>query len=161
MNVKTENNKKAANKVGATESRIKYMARDFEGDRLLLPFRDKEKIKGALQKTRDENISRNMVVTIEDDTDSTINYSNPKDGRDYIKSILKKSLGINVQLGVDNHTLFARLTHEGLNHAPKNNNNKEKAALFEQFIELAGSSIYSYSTIQDKDHSAASVNIAE
>jgi hypothetical protein len=27
------------------------MARDFEGDRLLLPFRDKEKIKGALQKS--------------------------------------------------------------------------------------------------------------
>ena len=102
------------------------MARDFEGDRLLLPFRDKEKIKEALNKTRDEILSRNMVVTIEDDTDSTIDYTDTKKGRDYIKSILKQSLGVDVQLGVDNHTLIARLTREGLNHASKITTIKKK-----------------------------------
>lgn len=148
-------------KAEKAESGIRYMARDFEGNRFLIPFRDKEKIKAALQKTREEIKSRNMIVTIKDDIDSTIDYNNPKEGRDYIKSILKKSLGINVELGVDNHTLIARLTREGLNHASKYNNNKDKAALFEKFIELAGSSIYSYSTIQDKKHSSASENINE
>ena len=54
-----------------------------------------------------------------------------------------------------------RCNSVGLNHASKNNNNKEKAALFNQFIKLAGSSIYSYSTVQDKMHSVASANIAE
>ena len=152
---------RAENKNAATKGGIKYMARDFEGERLLLPFRDKEKIKEALNKTRDEILSRNMAVTIEDDTDSTIDYTDIKEGRNYIKSILKQSLGVDVQLGVDNHTLIARLTREGLNHASKNNNNKEKAALFNQFIKLAGSSIYSYSTVQDKMHSVASANIAK
>ena len=33
--------------------------------------------------------------------------------------------------------------------------------MFNQFIKLAGSSIYSYSTVQDKMHSVASANIAE
>ena len=121
----------------------------------------KKKIKDALNKTRDEILSRNMVVTIEDDTDSTIDYTDTKKGRDYIKSILKQSLGVDVQLGVDNHTLIARLTREGLNHASKNNNNKEKAALFNKFIKLADSSIYSYSTVQDKKHSVASAKINE
>ena len=149
----------------ATEGGAKYMAREFTGERNYVAFRDKQTIGKAIQKTKNSIIAQNGQVKIEkaniDDEKSATNWTVAKEGRNRIKSILQTALGEEVTLGKDNQTILARLTREGLNHALKGKNDEQKAAIYRQFIELAGSSIYSYSTEQDREHSASSNRIAE
>ncbi|MBR1534408.1 MAG: hypothetical protein IJ639_08585 [Ruminococcus sp.] len=139
------------------EGGVRYMARDFKGERNFIQFRDKEAIGKAVQDTKDTVISNGMEVIIDDmDIPNDVDWTDAKEGREYIKSILTDALGKDVDLGVDSQSITARLTREGLNHALKGKNDDQKASIYNYFIALAGSSLYSYSTYQDTEHSKAS-----
>ena len=144
--------------------RVRYSFKDdFTGDRVYISFRDKSAIKELINKAKEEIVSRKMIVPIEETVMSAeyedIDWSNPKNSREAIRHILKKVLGKDVTLGVENKVLTARLTREGLNHATKKGNNSIKGSIFQKFVEIANSSVYSFSTIHDNNHSNASQTV--
>ncbi len=150
----------------ATESgKKRYMARNFTMERNVVGFRDFSAIRIAVSNAAQEIIDKGGTVSIEtdivDEEEKNTDWTNGKAGRQRLKEILEDALGIPVTLGADGMSLEATLTRDGIDHAIKGNNTGRKAAIFSKFLELAGRSIYSFSTPQDRQYSKASAKITD
>ena len=148
--------RQTATKNTAEDGGVRYSIRDTNIKRNMIEYGDYASENRKVKNTAEGIIANNKTVVIEaeriSEHDSSVDWDNKKEVRNYLKSILKQFAGDSVYFTHNGQAIEAYLTKDGINHSVTGNVTAETAAVFERICDLIVNAEYSYSS-QNDEHS--------